>query len=373
MARKLRLQFADATYLITSRGDRRQIIFQDDSDRESFIETLNDAVKKTGWRVHALCLMPDHFHLVVETPQPNLVSGMKWFLGTYTARFNRRRQLGGHVFSGRYKSLLIGPGSGFLRSACDYVHLNPSRAKLVEASEPLQKYLWSSYPSYLARQEQRPAWLHVNRLLADCGLSDTTAGIEQFAERMESRRRENPEAEFGGIRRGWCFGDSAFRQEMLGEVSRTVGPNHFGAELQEAAEAKAGRIVDEELRTALWTEAELLRRRKGDPTKIAIATRLRAETTVTLQWIAVRLNMGTKTHLSHLLYWKRRGEEPPTKRLAGRAKAAAPVSGQKQKPRQPHGQSLTEPTPASLDASNEPPSTKMSIPFTDPDFDPTFD
>ncbi len=376
MARKLRLQFAGATYLITSRGDRRQVIFQDDIDRESFVGTLGDAVAKTGWRVHALCLMPDHFHLVVETPQPNLVSGMKWFLGTYTARFNRRHQLGGHVFSGRYRSLLIGPGSGFLRSACDYVHLNPSRAKLVDAVELLETYRWSSYPGYLQQQDQRPPWLHVKRLLTDCELDETAEAIGAFARRMESRRRENLELEFGGIRRGWCFGEPAFRQEMLGEVSRAVGPNHFGPELQEAAEAKAGRIVDEELRTALWTEAELMRRRKGDPTKIAIATRLRAETTVTLQWIAARLHMGTKTHLSHLLYWTRRGEEPPVKRSRRHDhESAAAVADEQEKTKEPKGRHLnvTLSQPANPEALPEPLTTKTSIPFTDPYFDPTFD
>jgi len=86
--------------------------------------------------------MPNHFHLVVETPRGNLVAGMKWFLGTYTGRFNRRHKLFGHVFSGRYKSLVVeGSGNGYLKTVCDYVHLNPVRAKLVEPEAPLREYL----------------------------------------------------------------------------------------------------------------------------------------------------------------------------------------------------------------------------------------
>ena len=82
----------------------------------ALVETLREAGAKTGWQVHAYVLMPNHFHLVVETPQPNLVAGMKWFLGTYTSRFNRRHKLFGHLFSGRYKSLVVdGSGSGYLR------------------------------------------------------------------------------------------------------------------------------------------------------------------------------------------------------------------------------------------------------------------
>ena len=83
--------------------------------------------------------MGNHFHLVVETPLPNLVAGMKWLLGTYTARFNRRHKLFGHLFSGRYKALVVdGSGNGYLRTVCDYVHLNPVRAKLLLPEQPLR-------------------------------------------------------------------------------------------------------------------------------------------------------------------------------------------------------------------------------------------
>ena len=83
MARKLRVQYPGAIYHVMNRGDCREAIFEDDADREKFIETLGEACGKTGWQVQAYCLMPNHFHLVVETPQANLSAGMKWFLGTY--------------------------------------------------------------------------------------------------------------------------------------------------------------------------------------------------------------------------------------------------------------------------------------------------
>src|SRR3974390_891664 len=90
-----------------SRGDHREPVFDDEQDREGFLATLQDCCQKTVWQVHAYCLMSKHFHLVVETPSPNLVEGMKWFLGVYTRRFNLRHKAFGHLFSGRYKALIV--------------------------------------------------------------------------------------------------------------------------------------------------------------------------------------------------------------------------------------------------------------------------
>src|SRR5437879_2104059 len=112
--------------------------------------------------------MPNHLHLVVETPKRNLVAGMKWFLGAYTARFNRRHKLTGHLFSGRYKALVVDrSANGYLKTACDYVHLNPARAKLLGVQESLKAFAWSSYPDYLKAPAKRPDWLRVDRLLGE--------------------------------------------------------------------------------------------------------------------------------------------------------------------------------------------------------------
>src|SRR2546430_3014893 len=125
MARKLRIQYPGAIYHVVNRGDRREAIFADDLDRRRFLETLAEVCEKTGWQVLAYCLMPNHFQLVLETPQANLVAGMKWLLGTSTSRCNRRHKQFGHLFSGRYKSLVVdGSGSGYLKTGCDYVHRN---------------------------------------------------------------------------------------------------------------------------------------------------------------------------------------------------------------------------------------------------------
>jgi hypothetical protein len=107
---------------------------------------------------------------------------MKWFLGTYTSRFNHRYRLFGHLFGGRYKSIIVdGNGNGYLRTVCDYVHLNPVRARLLTREQPLRAYVWSSYGQYLQTSGKRPAWLRVDRLLGEMGIpQDSAAGRRQF-------------------------------------------------------------------------------------------------------------------------------------------------------------------------------------------------
>ena len=304
MARKLRIQYAGAVYHVLNRGDRREAVFHDDHDRRRFVETLAEACTKTGWQVHAYCLMPNHFHLVLETPQPNLVAGMKWFLGTYTSRFNRRHRLFGHLFSGRYKSLVVDDSTpGYLKTVCDYVHLNPVRAGMVTAAVPLKSYAWSSFPEYLKRAARRPAWLRVERLLGEHGIArDSPSGRAMFEQRMEERRRagDQPEA-WAAVRRGWCLGEEAFRKELLAQVSEQRGAHHYGAELQEGEEEKAERMVRAQLARWQWSKEDLAGRAKTDRRKARLARRLRRETTMTLAWIAGRLRMGSVNTLKNTL------------------------------------------------------------------------
>jgi REP element-mobilizing transposase RayT len=173
-----------------NRGDRREAIFADDADRARLLQTLTQACQKTGWQVHAYCLMRNHFHLVIETPQLNLVVGMKWLLGTYTSRYNCRHKEFGHLFSGRYKALIVeGSGNGYLKTVCDCVHLNPARAKGLAPGQPLSDFGWSSYLQYWAAPSRRASWLRVDRLLGEWGIpKDSTAGRRVFEQRMEWRR-----------------------------------------------------------------------------------------------------------------------------------------------------------------------------------------
>jgi len=141
MARPLRIEFPGAVYHVTSRGSARQKIYRNDEDREAFLTTLAWVVERVGWICHAYCMMDNHFHLLIETPQPNLSRGMRQLNGVYTQRFNRRHRKVGHLLQGRFKAILI-ERNAYLLELARYIVLNPVRAKMVKNPS---RYPWSSY------------------------------------------------------------------------------------------------------------------------------------------------------------------------------------------------------------------------------------
>jgi putative transposase len=159
MARPLRIEYAGAVYHVTSRGNARQRIFRDDQDRERFLSTLEQVIDRYHWLCHAYCLMNNHYHLVVETPEGNLTKGMRQVNGVYTQSYNRRHHRSGHLFQGRYAGILVEKESHLLE-VCRYVVLNPIRARLVERPE---RWKWSSYQGTAGLGKPHPcltsAWI----------------------------------------------------------------------------------------------------------------------------------------------------------------------------------------------------------------------
>ena len=153
MARPLRIEFPGALYHVTSRGNARQRVFRDDEDREMFLATLDWVVTRFRWRCHAYCLMDNHVHLLIETPQPTLSRGMRQLNGVYTQRFNRRHRKVGHLFQGRFKAILV-EKEGYLLELARYIVLNPVRAKMVKKPD---RYPWSSYRAMVGLAPVPPA------------------------------------------------------------------------------------------------------------------------------------------------------------------------------------------------------------------------
>jgi REP element-mobilizing transposase RayT len=152
MARPLRIEYEGAVYHVTSRGNERKHIFRNDEDREIFLNTLEKVNKRFNWLCHAYCLMDNHYHLIIETPDGNLSKGMRQLNGVYTQMFNMRHKGAGHIFQGRYKAILIQKETHLLE-VCRYVVLNPVRSKTAEKPEAWQ---WSSYKATVGSDKTHP-------------------------------------------------------------------------------------------------------------------------------------------------------------------------------------------------------------------------
>jgi putative transposase len=164
MARPLRLEFSGAVYHVTSRGNERQNIVADDRDRSLFLSLLAHVVDRYGWLCHAYCLMDNHYHLLIETPKPNLSLGMRQLNGRYTQAYNRQHDRVGHLFPGRFTAILV-EKEAHLLELCRYVVLNPVRAKMVP--HPRQ-WVWSSYRATVG-EAAAPAWLTTDWVLSQFG------------------------------------------------------------------------------------------------------------------------------------------------------------------------------------------------------------
>ena len=278
MPRPLRIEYPGALYHVMSRGDRREAIYRDDQDRECFLETLGEACGKTGWQVHAWCL-----------------------LGTFTGRFNRRHRWSGHLFGGRYKAQPIDERSGaYLVTACDYVHLNPARARLLAPETPLEAWQWSSYPAYLHPVLRTP-WLRVDRVFGEHGLArEEAASRREYAERVEWVRAAGVE-EASAIRSRWWHGAEDFVEQLAERMGRRGVAGERALERHETDEQLAARLLQEGLVRAGLDEKSLEGLPKGDRRKVAIARQLREQTPMTRPWIAARLRMGSASYLSALL------------------------------------------------------------------------
>jgi len=160
MARPLRIEYEGALYHVSSRGDRQQAIFEDDADRKKFLGILGRVVEQMRWRCHGYCLMDNHYHLMIETPDANLAKGMRQINGIYTQASNRRHSRVGHLFQGRYKSIVV-DSNAYLAELVRYVALNPVRAGMVDHPG---EWPWSSFNATTGGAPA-PSWLTVDAIL----------------------------------------------------------------------------------------------------------------------------------------------------------------------------------------------------------------
>ena len=310
MGRKPRIEYEGAVYHVMSRGNRLEPVFLTDRDHEVFLDTLGEACDRCGWRVHAFALMGNHYHLLIETPEANLVDGMRRLQGTYTKRFNMRHQLWGHLLQGRYKALVVDPDEDYFSTVASYIHLNPARAKCFDLENGgLLDYAWSSYPLYMA-PSKRPDWLAVDRALGNLGLADNRSGRKEYGRYMQKRVLEIACSEKPGevdecwakIRRGWAYGGDDFRvrmQEMLdGVMEGKRRDSYSGEQVKKHDEREAQRLLSDGLVKLKLDVADLSVLKKGDTRKMVVAWVIRNNTSVRNEWIVQHLHMGRASNLA---------------------------------------------------------------------------
>ena len=295
MTRPLRLEFAGALFHLTARGDRQESIFLDDRDRRRFLELLGKEIQQQGWLCYAYCLMDNHYHLLIETPQANLVRGMRRLNGVYTQWFNRRRKKSGHVFQGRYKSILVDKDN-YLLELCRYIVLNPVRAEMVKAPG---EWGWSSYRASVGASVV-PKWLAVDEVISLFsggrsnyrkfvmeGIGQGTVwegltgqiylGGESFLERMQDMADGKPVRGVAKVQRQPRM---AKAPEILGRVAQ-----EFGIAVE--------RVLERRHKEAYWLGVYLLRR-VGNLTLAEVANRA-GVTVARISQIQTKIENGEKS------------------------------------------------------------------------------
>ena len=209
LSRPLRIELAGGLYHVTSRGDRREVIYRDDQDRTDWLRVLGEVCSRFNWRCHVYCEMTNHYHFVVETPDANLSKGMRQLNGVYTQASNRRHGLVGHLFQGRFKAILV-ERDAYLLELARYVVLNPVRAGMVpEAGD----WPWSSYRSMVG-QDSAPAWLETDWVL---GQFSQERSLAQVGYAAFIRQGIGQPSIWEGLRHQIFLGGEAFVERHGGE------------------------------------------------------------------------------------------------------------------------------------------------------------
>jgi REP element-mobilizing transposase RayT len=233
MARPLRLEYPGAVYHLTSRGNARQDIFAGDADREKFLSILAATVGRYKWLCHAYCLMDNHYHLLLETPDPNLSLGMRMLNGVYTQAFNRDHQRVGHVFQGRYQAVLVEKDAHLLE-LCRYIVLNPVAAGMVTGPE---QWPWSSYRA-TAFNENAPDFLSTSWVLGQFAGTRPRA-MEAYCKFVsEGKQMQRPWAKL----KGQIFLGS---EVFVKEAGRMLGDNQLAGEIPRLQRCAARPILAE--------------------------------------------------------------------------------------------------------------------------------
>lgn len=299
MPRKPRIESNGGLYHVINRGNYRSWIFETDGAKKSFVRSLDEACVRFSWELSAYCLMGNHYHLCVGTPLGNLSEGMRWLQATFASRFNRYRKEHGRLFQGRFKSLVVEPGSHWL-DLVDYIHLNPARAGLVDVST-VGRYPWSSL-YFFPKRKSRPSYLDCSWMDYFEELEDSGSGWRRYQARLRLKMTDDPdEIEMLDRRmcKGWCLGGLEFRKAISEDFARE--PETVRLDREDLAKLNRDRwedLLERCLKALAMGEADIAGEKPSCAWKLAIARKMRVESSVSNRWLAERLRMGAPKSVS---------------------------------------------------------------------------
>jgi REP element-mobilizing transposase RayT len=293
MARALRIDYANALHHVTSRGNERRNIFRSNKDRRTFLEFLGKAVKRFGWSVSAWVLMSNHFHLVIQTPKPNLSRGMQWLNGKYAGWFNKTHHRFGHLFQGRFHDVLIEKETYFAE-VLRYVVLNPVRAQMVSRPED---HIWSSYRA-TAGLEKAPEWFDLAAALEIFGTDDADRRAS-YCSFVDARIGSN-ERLWDQVTNAIYLGSEDWVRSMRSVVESKPRCTDIPLVQRAVGRPKMAAVVDAVARVAK-VSPDTLRSRGGGALRRLAAWLGWNEGLLTLRSIAAGLRLRSEGHISNLI------------------------------------------------------------------------
>ena len=256
MARQLRIEFPGAFYHVTARGNERKAVFKSIKDREQFFSYLESASNRYGAIIHAYCLMDNHYHILIETPLGNLSKIMQHINSAYTTYFNIKRDRSGHLFQGRYKSILVEVDE-YAKELSRYIHLNPVRAKMVKTPE---EYQWSSY-SYYADKRKAPEWLYRDFILGYFGkrLSTSQRNYRKFVHSLVGEVYDSP---FTDVIYSVILGSQEYAQEIKDTFLKKIPQDRELPSLLELVDSPDIDIISKIVDSVIQTDDRLAKQIK---------------------------------------------------------------------------------------------------------------
>lgn len=309
MTSSVKLTFNGAAYLLTGTGEPKITICNSDEEFAIFMNTLEETIQRFKWTLHAFCLTPEKYLLLVDTPQGNLPEGMRYFQGIYSQRIQRRRGTCGY-FLRKYQAQSVEATPENLAAVSTFIHLEPARKKRINPrSEALSDYPWSSCRFYL-RPSDRPLWLSVQPVLHALELADNRSGLTRYRNLLKKTVAEGTtnsgsfryNKSYAHIQKDWAIGSDEFKNrllDLLEDKFKHIASDSVSGGMKKAYEIRtAERCLQRALDAVNLSPAELKNLKKMDIRKQAVCWYLKQHTSANAAWISKKLHMGVAANTS---------------------------------------------------------------------------